>query len=148
MVSGWQTERWSDSQSSLLFWENFITAGSWSNKHWSPEVTMHVGMEPSKARWEWHFNTFTPSLHLVWFCQLYTPQNSLHALSLFTSSACTQNCLLYIKDNPYLPCSEFHNIYYSNIYHTDPAHALHSFFIQGKPHLPCWVETTLQLPTT
>ena len=33
----------------------------------------HVGMEPSKTswtRWEWHYNTFTPSLHLVPFSQL------------------------------------------------------------------------------
>ena len=28
-------------------------------------------------------HTFTPSLHLVPFCQLCTPQNSLHALNLF-----------------------------------------------------------------
>jgi len=43
-------------------------------------------MEVSKTnqtRWEWHHNAFTPSLHLVPFCQLCTPQNSLHALSLF-----------------------------------------------------------------
>ena len=34
---------------------------------------MHVGMEPSKTnqtRWEQHHNNFTPSLHLVPFCQL------------------------------------------------------------------------------
>ena len=34
----------------------------------------HVGMEPSKTsrtRWEQHHNTFTPSLHLVPFYQLY-----------------------------------------------------------------------------
>ena len=42
----------------------------------------HVGMEPSKTnrtRWEWHYNTFTPFLHLVPFWQLRTPQNSPHA---------------------------------------------------------------------
>ena len=42
----------------------------------------HVGMECSKTsrtRWEQHHNTFTPSLHLVPFCQLYAQQkNSLH----------------------------------------------------------------------
>ena len=41
-------------------------------------------MEASKTnqtRWEWHHNTSTPSLHLLPFCQLCTPQNSLHALS-------------------------------------------------------------------
>ena len=34
---------------------------------------MHVGMEPSETsqtRWERHHNPFTPSLHLVPFCQL------------------------------------------------------------------------------
>ena len=38
-------------------------------------------MEPSKTsqtRWERHHNTFTPSLHLVAFCQLCTTKNSLH----------------------------------------------------------------------
>ena len=29
------------------------------------------------AWWEWHHNTSTPSLHLVSFCQLRTPQTSL-----------------------------------------------------------------------
>ena len=56
-------------------------------KKFSEWKQAHVGMEPSKTsqtRWERHHNTFTPSLHLVPFCQLCTPQNSLHALSLFT----------------------------------------------------------------
>jgi len=51
---------------------------------------VHVGMEASKTnqtRWKWHHNTFTPSLHLVPFCQLCTPQNSLHALCLFICNA-------------------------------------------------------------
>ena len=44
-------------------------------------------MEPSKtsqARWEQHHNTFTPSLHLVPFCQLCTPQTLNMHISLFT----------------------------------------------------------------
>ena len=41
----------------------------------------HVGMEPSKTnqtRWERHHNIFTPSLHLVPFCQLCTTPNHMH----------------------------------------------------------------------
>ena len=64
---------------------------------WQPDKLqgtkqVHVGMEPSKTnqtRWEWHYYTFPPSLHLVPFCQLCTPQNSLHALSLFTPTKWT-----------------------------------------------------------
>ena len=51
-------------------------------KKFSERKQAHVGIEPSKTnqtRWEWHHNTFTPSLHLVQFCQLCT-QNSLLAL--------------------------------------------------------------------
>ena len=54
-----------------------------SHKKFSEGKQVHVGMEASKTnqtRWEWHHNTFTPSLHLVPFCQLHTPQNSPHAL--------------------------------------------------------------------
>ena len=49
-------------------------------KKFSEWKQVHVGMEPSKTnqtRWEWHHNNFTPSLHLVPFCQLCTPKNSL-----------------------------------------------------------------------
>ena len=72
----------------------------------------HAGMEPSKTnqtRWEWHHNPFTPSLHLVPFCQLFTPQNSLHAhypIPIHTplNEHSTQHCSLHSlphKDNPY-----------------------------------------------
>ena len=43
-----------------------------SQKDFSEQKQAHVGMEPSKTsqtRWEWHHITFTPSLHLVPFCQ-------------------------------------------------------------------------------
>ena len=42
-------------------------------KKFSKGKQAHVGMEPSKTsqtRCERHHNTFTPSLHLVPFCQL------------------------------------------------------------------------------
>ena len=51
----------------------------------------HVGMEPSKTnqtRWEQHHNTFTPSLHLVPFCQPCTPQ-TLHTPATPTSQQTT-----------------------------------------------------------
>ena len=44
-----------------------------SPKKFSKGKQVHVGMERSKTsrtRWERHHNTFTPSLHLVPFCQL------------------------------------------------------------------------------
>ena len=56
-------------------------------KKFSKGKQAHVGMEPSKTsqtRCERHHNTFTPSLHLVPFCQLCTQKNFLHAFSLFT----------------------------------------------------------------
>ena len=46
---------------------------STSPKKFSKGKQAHVGMERSKTsrtRWERHHNTFTPSLHLVPFCQL------------------------------------------------------------------------------
>ena len=52
-----------------------------SHKKFSKGKQVHVGMERSKTsrtRWERHHNTFTPSLHLVPFCQLCTTKNSLH----------------------------------------------------------------------
>ena len=42
-------------------------------KKFSERKQAHVGMGPSKTsrtKWERHHNTFTPSLHLVPFCQL------------------------------------------------------------------------------
>ena len=72
-----------------------------------------------RTRFGQYHNTFTPSLHLVPFFQLRTPQNSLHALSLFHMywwTWYTQLCSLqslHIKDDSYLPCSaaiKFHNI--------------------------------------
>ena len=53
-------------------------------KKFSKWKQAHVGMEPSKTsqtRWERHYNTFTPSLHLVPFFQLCTTKNSLHTLN-------------------------------------------------------------------
>ena len=54
-------------------------------------------MEPSKTnqtRWEWHHSNFTPSLHLVPFCQLCTPQTRcMHlAYSHPLNEHCAQHC--------------------------------------------------------
>ena len=81
-------------------------------------------------------------------CQLCTPQNSLHALSLFIHTKWTRCSALLTPQNsinPYLPCSaaiKFHNIN-SNIpyrlyaityhtYHTDPTLLMDSFLHTGK----------------
>ena len=67
-------------------WQYKKKATETSLKKFPEGKQVNVGMEaskPNQTRWEWHHNAFTPSLHLVPFCQLCTPQNSLHALSLF-----------------------------------------------------------------
>ena len=79
-----------------------------------------------------------------------TPQNSLHALSLFIlNEQGTQLCSLHslhIKDNPYLPCSAPIKISQHDlltlIYHTDPALLMHytvSAYKQDRPYLQCLV---------
>ena len=77
---------------SLLSQFNSSLKCSWQPDKLQVTKQMHVGMEPSQTnqtRWEWHYNTFPPSLHLVPFCQLCIPQNSLHALNLFTPTKWT-----------------------------------------------------------
>ena len=123
----------------------------------------HVGMEASKTnrtRWEWHHNTFTPSLHLVPFCQLCTPQNSLHALSL-PIMHWMKKVLSYAHHGPThkrRPISAMfssnkilqHNLN-SNITHRPSiAHTLHSFCIQSRQTISAMLSTatTLQQPTT
>ena len=59
-------------------------------------------MEPSKTsqtRWEWHHNTFTPSLHLVPFCELMHTKKTLHALSLFTPTKWTRDSALLTQQH-------------------------------------------------
>ena len=82
---------------------NFLKKKQQQNKKQQEQVTKkfsewkqaHVGMERSKSsrtRWERHHNTFTPSLHLVPFCQLCTTKK------LFTHSLNehnTQHCSLH-----------------------------------------------------
>ena len=74
-------------------WRWDCMALEWGNRNKVFWKQVHVGMEASKTnqtRWEWYHNTFTPSLHLVPFCQLCTLQNSLHALSLFIHTEWTR----------------------------------------------------------
>ena len=72
------------------------------------------GMEPSKTNQTRRHNTFTPSLHLVPFCQLRIPQNSLtltlaysHPLNLHINKALStaHSTVFHIQNNQYLPCS-------------------------------------------
>ena len=89
---------------------------------------VHVGMEPSKTsqtRWEWHHNTFIPSLHLVPFCkQCPTKKLSTHSLNEHG----TQHCSLHSLPHKRQPISATfssnkisqHNVKLST-YHTDPA---------------------------
>ena len=55
----------------------------WMKTNTRRDETPKIKLTELRRR-EWHHNTFTPSLHLVPFCQLCTLQNSIHALSLFT----------------------------------------------------------------
>ena len=62
---------------------------------WMKSSTCREGaIKNQPTRWEWHHNTFTPSLHLVSFCRLCTPQNSLHAEWPITHQG-TQYCSLH-----------------------------------------------------
>ena len=81
-----------------------------SHKVFTEGKQAHVGLEPSKSnqsRWEWHHNIYTPSLHLVPFCLLCTPQNSLHVLSLFIciDEQDTQLCSLHSLTHKRRPIS-------------------------------------------
>ena len=108
-------------------------------------------MEPSKTsqtRWERHHNTFTPSLHLVPFCQLCTTKNSTHSLNAHGTQHCSLNSLphkrLSIPDSATFSSSKIYNINYKlPTYHADPALHAHSFCIQGRLYLPCSTATTL-----
>ena len=121
----------------------------------SEEKQVHVGMEASKTnqtRCERHHNTFTPSLHLVPFCQLCTPQTLyMHlAYSYALNEQGTQLCSLHSLTHKRRPMSAMfssnktsqHNLN-SNIYHTDPALLMHSTvsaYSQDRPYLPCSVQ--------
>ena len=73
----------------------------------------------------------TPSLHLVPFCQLCTPQNSLHAYGLNEQGTqVAHSTVLHIKDGPYLPCSAAINLTAQQT--PSIAYALHSFCIQSR----------------
>ena len=117
-----------------------------SHKKFSERKQVHARMEDSKinqTRWEWHHKTFTPSLHLVPFCQLCTPQNPLHALSLFHMHWWTRySALLTPQSDTHKrwPISAMfssnkisqHNLN-SNIPHRPSiAQALHSFCMQSR----------------
>ena len=66
-------------------------------KKFSKGKQAHVGMERSKTsrtRWERHHNTFTPSLHLVPFCQLCTTKKLFtHSLNEHGTQYCSLHSL-------------------------------------------------------
>ena len=105
----------------------------------------------SRTRWERHHNTFTPSLHLVPFCQL-----CMHNKKLFTHSLNehgTQHCSLHSLPHKRQSTSATfisnkisqHNL---NPQHTIQSITTHSFCMQDRLYLRCSVATTLQPPTT
>ena len=77
-------------------------------KKFSKGKQAHVGMEPSKTnqtRCERHHNTFTPSLHLVPFCQLSGLGSSLHITTVrtprYAHRAQRVNCLCVVEMEMY-----------------------------------------------
>ena len=86
-------------------------------------------MEPSKTsptRWERHHNTFTPSLHLVPFCQLCTTRNSTYSLNEHGTQHCSLHSLEHerqsIPDSATFSSNKIsqHNLKLPT-YHADPA---------------------------
>ena len=47
----------------------------------------------NQTRWEWHHSTFTPSLHLVPFCQLCTPQLKISRCTLAYSNPLNESAM-------------------------------------------------------
>ena len=89
----------------------------------SEQNLAHVGMEPSKTnqtRWEWPNSTFTPSLH--------AHQNSHSRAFHIKGSTCVR-----LSSNK----SSQHNWHFNMPNRCSTAHAIHSFCIQNRPHLPC-----------
>jgi len=77
-----------------------------SHRKFSEWKQAHLGMELSKTsqtRWEWHHNTFTPSLHLVPFCQLPMPYVVYIYITLL-SPRVAHPC--FIKVTGWLRCSQ------------------------------------------
>ena len=73
------------------------------------------------TRWKQHHNTFTPSLHLVPFRQVRTPNMyTNNHLLLFT------NHLPVYKMSACSAAIQFHSITYTLTYHTDSALLVHS----------------------
>ena len=72
-------------------------------KKFSEQNQVHVGMEPSKTnqtRWERHYNTFTPSLHLVPFCQLCLVFVSyVHQRVVEGSGMGSAGCLVHVDEH-------------------------------------------------
>ena len=76
--SSWRCKKWTKWSNSLQ--EGFLIPQNLQYKqvsehsnHWWCWYEVHIGLEPSKTdqtRWEWHHNTFKPSLHLMPFLQL------------------------------------------------------------------------------
>ena len=103
-----------------------------SHKKFSKRKQAHVGIEPStsQTRWEWHHNTFMPSLHLVAFCQLSIPQNDIMHIGIFTPTTLSTaySTAFSIQDNPYVPCpaTKVHNIIHTPTCYTNSALLMHS----------------------
>ena len=107
----------------LLFLKktNKKTAGT-SHKKISKWKQAHVGMEPSKTRWERHHNTFTPSI----LPTMYNKKLSTHSLNEHSTQHCSLHSLpnkrQSISDSATFSSNKIqqHNLKLPT-YHTDPA---------------------------
>ena len=116
-------------------------------------------------RWDWRYNTFTPSLHLVPFCLLHTyhktstwslacPQPLMNT-ALFTAHALDSLPHKNTIHIAILPCSaaiKFQNIHvpFTPTCHTDRCCSCTPLLLNTGQisYLPCSLATTLQPPTT
>ena len=106
----------------------------WKQAHvrWNPKNNQTIDGNDS--------STLSHHPYILWHSswQLCTPQNSLHALSLFIRTKWTRYSVLFTplsSIDPYLPCSpaiKFHNINSNIPYRPSTAHALQSFCIQAR----------------
>ena len=81
---------------------------------------VHKGMEPAKPDGNDHHNTFTPSLHLVPFCQLCTPQTSLHYLAYTKWTRCSAVLYIFTHKRQSMYSSNIFSQHNFKVQHTRP----------------------------
>ena len=125
------------------------TAGT-SHKKVFQMKTRDETLKNQLNKMERHHNTFTPSLHLVPFCQLCTAKKLFtHSLNEHSTQHCSLYSLLYKRESTSAAFISNKILQYNlNSQHTIRFITAHNFSIQDRLYLPCSVATTVQPPTT